>query len=232
MAYKIFDDTKSNKKKSDSFAEVQQYARKKYYGGGSNASPSSSKKNDDKKVYKNGFVPTSYLREYDRDDEDDKDVYKPSNATLYDRDVDLTDSNTVEEEKELRDATFKDITWNALKQGYYNSLLGEESYAAMMGEENERDKYEAILAGEDYQFETDNWFEEALHGAAQLLGQQARQLTNTRTLSAATGGMALGAGVGAAMGGGLGSLITAPAGAVAGMTSGFMAGSAMSNFEI
>ena len=136
------------------------------------------------------------------------------------------------EDSGLRDANFIDNTWNSLKRGYYNSRLGEESYDAMMGSENEKQKYEDILAGEDYQFAPGNKFEQAVSGWMELLGQQARQLTNERTLSAATGGMVAGAGVGAVMGGGLGSLITAPAGAVAGMTAGFTAGSAVSNFEI
>ena len=100
-------------------------------------------------------------------------------------------------EQTYRDATFKDITWNALKQGYYNSRLGEESYDAMMGNENEQQKYLDILAGEDYQFEGGNAFEDAIAGAAQLLGQQARQWTNTRTLGAAATGAATGAGIGA-----------------------------------
>ena len=132
----------------------------------------------------------------------------------------------------VRDATLKDYTVNAFKQGYYNSRLGEESYDAMMGSENEQQKYADILAGEDYQFAGGNAFEDAVAGAAQLLGQQARQLTNLRTLgSAATGGIA-GFGVGTVMGGGLGSAITAPAGAIKGAAAGFTAGSAASNFEI
>ena len=133
---------------------------------------------------------------------------------------------------EVRDATLKDYTVNAFKQGYYNSRLGEESYDAMMGNENEQQKYADILAGEDYQFAGGNAFEEAMAGAAQLLGQQARQFTNLRTLGSAAAGGIAGFGIGTVMGGGLGSVITAPAAAIKGTAAGFTAGSAVSNFEI
>ena len=135
-----------------------------------------------------------------------------------------------EEEEELRDATFKDVTWNALKQGYYNSLYGKESYRAMMGGENERQKYEEILAGEDYQFAPSNAFEEAISGAANLLGQQVSQWTDKRSLAAAGT-----AGTAAFIAGQAGpqvllpeEVITVPAAAIAGLK----AGSAVSNFEI
>lgn len=135
-----------------------------------------------------------------------------------------------EEEEELRDATLKDITWNALKQGYYNSLYGKESYRAMMGDENEKQKYEEILAGEDYQFEADNWFEEAVSGAANLLGQQVSQWTDKRSLA-----MAGTAGAGAFIAGQAGpqvllpeEVLTVPSAAIAGL----QMGSSMSNFEI
>ena len=135
-------------------------------------------------------------------------------------------------EQTYRDATFKDYTWNALKQGYYNSRLGEESYDAMLGKENEQQKYLDILASDDYQFEGGNAFEDAIAGAAQLLGQQARQWTNTRTLGAAATGAATGAGIGAVMGAGIASPVTAAGGAITGAKAGFMAGSVASNFEI
>ena len=134
------------------------------------------------------------------------------------------------EPPELRDATFKDYTWNALKQGYYNSLYGQESYKEMMGDANEKKMYEDILASDDYQFTPGNKWEEAIAGAANLLGQQARQWTDPRSLAA--GGAAAAA---AAIAGQAGpqialpeEIVTAPGAFLVGM----QAGSATSNFEI
>ena len=59
------------------------------------------------------------------------------------------DETEEEEDNGYRDATLKDLTINSLKQGYYNALYGSESFKAMMGSENEKQKYEDILAGED-----------------------------------------------------------------------------------
>ena len=135
-----------------------------------------------------------------------------------------------EEEEELRNATFKDVTWNALKQGYYNSLYGKESYREMMGDENEKQVYEDILAGEDYQFAPGNWFEEAVSGAANLLGQQVSQWTDKRSL-----GMAGAAGTAAAVAGQLGPQVLVPEEIITvpgAMLAGLQAGSAASNFEI
>ncbi len=134
---------------------------------------------------------------------------------------------------EYRDASFwKDAVWNSLKQGYYNTLYGEESYDAMMGYGNEAQKYKDILEGEDYKFLPSNKWEEAVSGAMNLAGQMFRQSTNEKTAALAASGTAMGAAYGAAAGGGLGSGITAPAGAIAGFSSGLMAGNAAASFEV
>jgi hypothetical protein len=136
----------------------------------------------------------------------------------------------VEEEEELRDATFADITWNALKQGYYNSLYGKESYKGMMGWDNEKQQYEDILAGEDYQFEADSWLEKGVSGVANQIGQQFSQWTDPRSLAAAGAGA-----TGAFVLGNAGpqalipeEIITVPGATIAGIK----AGSTMANFEI
>lgn len=87
---------------------------------------------------------------------------------------------------ETRDADFWDVTLNSLTRGYNNALYGEESYEAMLGNANEKEKYENILANDDYNFETDNWFENAVSGASELLGQQVRQWTNPTSLALGT----------------------------------------------
>ena len=131
---------------------------------------------------------------------------------------------------EYRDASFLDYTWNALKQGWYNSMYGAESFHEMMGADNEKQKYEDILAGEDYKFIPSNGFEEAISGAANLLGQQARQWTHPRSLAA--GGAAAAA---TAIAGQVGPQVLAPEEVItvpAAFMAGIAAGSTTSNFEI
>ena len=80
-------------------------------------------------------------------------------------------------------ASLKDLTWNSLKRGYYNARYGEESFAAMNGSQNDKEVFEKILAGDEYQFTPGNDVAGAVSGAFELLGQQARQFTNPRTLA-------------------------------------------------
>ena len=129
-----------------------------------------------------------------------------------------------------RDATLKDLLWNSLKQGYYNSIYGQESYKEMLGAENQADAYKELLSGEDYQFKTDNWFETGLSGMANQLGQQYRQWTDPRSLASgsafATGAFVMGqTGPQIAL---PEEVITVPGAFIAGI----QAGSAASNFEI
>lgn len=131
---------------------------------------------------------------------------------------------------EYRKATLKDLTLNSLKQGYYNSLYGKESYNAMQGWENEQQLYKELLEGDDYKFIADGVIPEAISGVANFLGQQGRQLTDPR--SVAMGATAAGA---AALAGQAGPQVLLPEEVVTVPTAflgGLQVGSAMSNYEI
>lgn len=131
---------------------------------------------------------------------------------------------------EYRDASFWDYTINSLKQGWYNSMYGAESFYEMTGADNEKQKYEDILAGEDYKFIPSNGFEEAISGAANQIGQQFRQWTHPRSLATGTAA-ALAAGIAGQAGPQVllpEEVITMPTAFMAGIA----AGSATSNFEI
>lgn len=141
-------------------------------------------------------------------------------------------------QKQPRDATWGDVLLGSLKRGYYNSLYGEETFAQMMGEESDAAKYAELLAGDEYNFEADGWLKKAISGAAELLGQQARQFTNPDTLNAAMLGAGTFAGGALALGqagpqiAAPEEVITVPAAALTGLKAGFTAGSAASNLEI
>ena len=66
----------------------------------------------------------------------------------------------------------------------------------MHGQENELDKYNELLSSDEYNFETDDWWEKILSGASQQVGQWVRQLTDPETaaLAIGSGGAALLAG--------------------------------------
>lgn len=89
-------------------------------------------------------------------------------------------------EQEMRDATWKDLLWNAGKRGYYNSRLGEESWKEMQGAKNNAHKYEQILQDDDYQFDADKWWEKAISGASEQVGQWVRQYTDPEALAYGT----------------------------------------------
>lgn len=140
------------------------------------------------------------------------------------------DETEEEEDNGYRDATLKDLTINSLKQGYYNALYGSESFKAMMGSENEKQKYEDILAGEDYQFNTDNLLEKGISGGANMIGQWVRQWTDPRSIAAGTAA-ATAAGIAGQAGPQVlvpEEVVTVPGAFMLGM----QAGSAASNFEI
>lgn len=131
---------------------------------------------------------------------------------------------------EYRDASLWDVTVNAVKQGYLNSIYGQESYKDMLGRENEKQKYEDILAGEEYRFVPGNGFEEAVSGAANLLGQQLRQWTDKRSVAGAMTGAGIALAAGQA---GPQALIPEEIATVPGaFFAGMQAGSSMSNLEI
>ena len=130
-----------------------------------------------------------------------------------------------------RDANFWDVTWNSVKRGYVNSRYGQESYYDMLGEDNDKRHYERMLENEyDYNFKPDNWFEGAVSGGMELLGQQAAQYLNGRTAAmvgtSAVGAFALGQ---------MGPQVLAPEEVITvpgAMALAFAAGSASTNFEI
>lgn len=131
---------------------------------------------------------------------------------------------------EPRKAGFKDVTLNSITRGYLQSRYGQESYKEMLGKSNQKEKYRSILAGEEYNFQPDNWYTKAISGAGELLGQQYRQMTDPRSI-----GMGAGAAGAAAVAGQMGPQVlvpeevaTVPAAFAAGMT----AGSTLSNYEI
>lgn len=145
--------------------------------------------------------------------------------------TDITNNVQIEKETNTnREATFWDLTINSLKRGYVQSLYGQESYKAMMGQKNNKAYYEERLKSEDYSFIPDAWYEKALSGAMEILGQQWKQWTDGRSL--ATGTAAAGA---AALAGQAGpqiavpeEIITVPSAFLAGIA----AGSVTANFEI
>lgn len=154
----------------------------------------------------------------------------------YERSAVARNANTVlttqptQTVEEPRDATLVDLLWNSAKRGYYNSRYGEELYDQMMGHDNDATKYEQMLSGDDYNFEADGWIGKAVSGAAELLGQQARQWSNPLSL-----GMAGTAATAAAIAGQAGpqvlapeEVFTVPGAAIAGL----QAGSTKANFEI
>ena len=146
------------------------------------------------------------------------------------RELQALSKTEAEPTAEYRDATLKDITLNSIRQGFYNSEYGKESYKDMMGWDSEKQKYEDILAGEDYQFTPGNAFEEAISGAATLFGQQINQWSDPRSLGAAGAGVATALALGNATPLAVlpEEVITVPGAAIAGIKT----GSTISNFEI
>lgn len=127
-------------------------------------------------------------------------------------------------------ASLLDLTWNSAKKGYYNSRYGEESFKAMDGLSNNKEVYEKLLSGEEYQFTPGSKVAEGVSGAFELIGQQARQFTHPRTLAAAgtaaAGAFALGQAGPQVLA--PEEIVTVPGAAIAGFT----AGSAAANFQI
>ena len=93
----------------------------------------------------------------------------------------------------LREANLFDLTIGSVMRGYTNAKYGQELYEQMQGRENEAAELEEILSGDRYNFTADGALQTALSGAAELLGQQARQWTSPTAL-AAGGGAAFAAG--------------------------------------
>ena len=90
------------------------------------------------------------------------------------------------EEEGYRDASPLDLTLRSGKQGYFNSLYGQESYKDMLGLESDKQKYEDLLAGEEYKFLPNGAFQEAVSGGAAQVGQWIRQWSDPRSLAYAS----------------------------------------------
>ena len=106
----------------------------------------------------------------------------------------------------------------------------QEAWKSIYGQENEMEKYEQLLGSDEYNFETDDWWEKILSGVSQQFGQWGRQMTDWDTLAmaAGAGGAALLAGQAGPQALLLEEIITVPTAFAAGLT----AGNAKSNTEI
>lgn len=152
------------------------------------------------------------------------DLEKKRDAKKAEEDQALIDSG------EYRKANLKDIFVNSVKQGYYNSLYGAESYKSMSGRKNDKEKYANILDSDDYKFVPQGKIASAVSGAAGLLGQQVYQTTNPTALA-----MGATAAAGAAIAGQAGPQVLVPE-EVLTVPSAFVTGlkiaSAEKNYEI
>lgn len=138
-------------------------------------------------------------------------------------------SNQLPVNENARKANLYDTTIGSVTRGWVSSRYGEELYKKMQDKPNKADKYKAMLASDEYNFAPEGIIGEAVSGAAQLLGQQAKQLTDPATAT-----LALGAGSTALLAGQAGpqlfvpeEIITVPAA----IGAGFVAGSAAQNYK-
>ncbi|MBC8537306.1 LPD38 domain-containing protein [Feifania hominis] len=129
-----------------------------------------------------------------------------------------------------RDANLGDLTGLSAERGYYNARYGQEMFNRMMGLPDEADKYREILESDRYKYISNGWGQEAISGAASLIGQQARQITDPETLALVTSGIGVAALSGQAPGLNVlpEEVITVPAAVAAAI----QAGSTKQNFEI
>ena len=136
----------------------------------------------------------------------------------------------VQEATTPRKANLLDLAVGSVKRGYDSSRKGQEAYKQMMGKENELQKYTDKLEGEEYNFQAEGALAQGVSGAAEMLGQQLRQWTDKRSLTAAGGAAALAAAAGQAGPQVLTpeEVLTVPTAFAMGMKAGAMA----SNFEI
>lgn len=134
------------------------------------------------------------------------------------------------ERQRARKANLKDIAFNSAKRGFIQSRYGQECFKEMMGQKNNKKYYEDLLKSYDYNFEPDKWYEKAISGAMELVGQQARQWTDTKTITGAATAATMAAAAGQ-MGPQVAfpeEIVTVPAAFATGMT----VGSTSANFEI
>lgn len=131
---------------------------------------------------------------------------------------------------DIKKASLYDLTIGSAKRGYYNSLYGEELFDQMMGQDSRADELASRLEGDEFNFEAKSRLGQGVSGAAELLGQQFRQLTNPNTLALA--GTAAGL---AAIAGQAGPQIALPEEVITvpyAFRAGMKLGSAKSNLEI
>ena len=129
-----------------------------------------------------------------------------------------------------RKANLLDLTVGSVKRGYTASQKGQEAYKQMMGKENELEKYTDKMDSDEFNFQAEGALARGVSGAAEMLGQQVRQWTDKRSLTAAGGAAALAAAAGQAGPQVLvpEEIFTVPVAFATGMK----AGSTLSNFEI
>ena len=157
-------------------------------------------------------------------------------AQRQNREADRIDHEAKEAERaaQLEDgyrrASLYDLTVNAARRGFYGALEGQDSYYDMVGQPNQKERWDKVLASDDFKYTPQNFAEEALEGAAQLLGQQAYTIFGPRAIAS---GLAL-AGT-AALAGQAGPQVALPEEVITvpgAFATGLGVSSAMSNFEI
>lgn len=137
-----------------------------------------------------------------------------------------------------RDATWKDIIVNSFYRGYDNSVYGAETYKKITGQANSADAAKEALAQDKYQFEADKWYEKAISGAMEQLGQQGYNLADRDTINLMLAGGFTGAGIALAAGQAgpqvalPEEIISIPAAAITGAGYGYTVSSAANAFEI
>lgn len=87
-----------------------------------------------------------------------------------------------------RDPTLRDLTVGSFQQGYDTSALGRESFRNMWGEEdNRKAELEEKLAGEEYKFIPEEWWEKWLSNLSSWLGGEAYKALSPEALAAMAG---------------------------------------------
>lgn len=108
----------------------------------------------------------------------------------------------------------------SLQSGYYNSAAGVENFKKSNGLENNAAQMDLKLQNPKYKYTSDSKFVRGVLGSAELIGQQAYQATDPKTI--------VGTGTAALAGG----LAGGPAAALAAGSKAYAAGSALINFEV
>lgn len=87
-----------------------------------------------------------------------------------------------------RDPTLWDMTVGSFQQGYNTAQFGKESYRDMLGEEdNRKAELEEKLAGEEYKFMPEGWWEKLLSQTLAWAGEEAYKALSPEALAAMAG---------------------------------------------